>query len=128
MTADPVPLEVVLFGLQPRAKIYVGLGLAVGGGAACVLFWQDGWIVWSMVFAAIVGPALALTGWRELARQRAVDAEISRARAEWRELADGIRSVRRERGNVARWLQERGYREFAVRRWITAELDPGARQ
>ncbi|MBL9079116.1 MAG: hypothetical protein JNL08_16555 [Planctomycetes bacterium] len=74
---------------------------------------------------AVFGFALSLVGIAEHRRALAFAAEVQRARAEWPELADRIRALRRDGGNVARFLQDRGYREFGVRRWITAELDPG---
>ncbi len=120
-------LEAQFLSLSPGKKIVAGLLLGAGGAVACVMLWERGWIAWAAVFAALFGPALALIGLRERARERAVDAEVARARSEWSELEKDINAARRDGGNVARYLQGKGYKEFAVRRWIAAELDPGKR-
>jgi len=122
-----IEIEQQFLNLSGKRKIIAGMLLAVGGIAACIVLWEEGWIAWGAIFAAIFGPALALVGLREQARERAIQAELARARGEWSELADGIRATRREGGNIARYLQGKGYREFVVRRWIAAELDPGNR-
>lgn len=122
-----IEVEQPFLNLSGKHKIIAGLLLAVGGIGACVVLWEEGWIAGGALFAAIFGPALALVGLREQARQRAIEAEFARARGEWSELADGIHTTRREGGNIARYLQGKGYREFVVRRWITAELDPSSR-
>ncbi|MBL8727856.1 MAG: hypothetical protein JNM25_05465 [Planctomycetes bacterium] len=114
-----------LLSLSPKGKMVAGIALGAAGLVACVLLWENGWIAWAAVFAALFGPAIALIGMREHKRARSFDAEVQRARAEWSELKEGIHAARRDGGNVARFLQARGYREFAVRRWIAAELDPG---
>lgn len=106
-------------------KIVGGAVLGIGGVVACVTLWERGWIAWAAVAAALFGPAFAVIGVRERSRERAFDAEIERAQSEWDELKRGIIAARRDGGNVARYLQSKGYREFAVRRWIAAELDPG---
>jgi len=113
--------------LSPKSKLVAGLLLGGGGVVACVMLWERGWIAWGAVLLALFGPALALIGVRELGRERSFNAEVDRARSEWAELERGISAARREGGNVARYLQGKGYREFAVRRWIASELDPGKR-
>ena len=123
---DP-ELEDQLLSLPPTSKIVAGLIVGAAGITACVLLWERGWIAWIAVFAALLGPALAWIGLREQARERAFDAEVAQARADWSELERGIRAARRDGGNVARYIQGKSYREFAVRRWIAAELDPGKR-
>lgn len=120
-------LEDQLLSLSPKTKIIGGLVLGAAGIAACVVLWGRGWCAGGAVVATLLGFALALIGMRERARERAFDAEVERAHSEWSELENGIYAARRSGGNVARYLQDKGYREFAVRRWIAAELDPGKR-
>ena len=120
-------LEDQLLSLTPKNKIRLGLAVGVAGVASCVLLWQRGWVAWVAVAAALLGPTLALIGLRERGRERAFDAEVERARSEWGELERGIQAARRDGGNVARYIQGKGYREFTVRRWIASELDPGKR-
>lgn len=70
----------------------------------------------------LFGTALVGSGIRDQARQRRFDAEVARATAEWSDLARELSLAKRPGKNIARLLQERGYREFAVRRWIVREL------
>lgn len=77
-------LEAQFLSLSPGKKIVVGSILGAGGAVACVMLWERGWIVWAAVLAALFGPTLASIGLHERARERAVDAEVARARAEWR--------------------------------------------
>ena len=120
-------LEEQLLSLSPKSKIVAGAAMGIAGVVACVVLWENGWIAGLAMFAALCGPALAGIGLTEHRRARAFDVEVERARAEWPELERGIQAARRDGGNVARFLLARGYREFAVRRWIAAELDPGKR-
>ena len=122
--SEPI-LEEQLFNLSPKTKIIAGASLGVAGIVACILLWEQGWIAGAAVFAALIGPILAVSGRRELARAQAFDAEVERARGEWSELERGIRAARQAGKSVARFLQDRGYREYHVRSWIAGELDPG---
>lgn len=121
-------LEQQLLGLPPRVKVAVGGVLAIGGGVASVVLWGMGWVVGASIFALAMGMALVLSGRSECARIRAHDAEVERARSEWSELERGAEDALRQGESVVRYLQARGYREFAVRRWIAAELKVDARR
>jgi len=118
---------VQLFNLPPKGKVWGGLLLAAVGGLLMVDLWHRHLIAGVAIFATLLGIALTLTGLRELARERAVAKEVQRARQEWQELEVGARLARANGTGVARFLQARGYREYAVRRWIGQQLDPGAR-
>jgi len=84
--------------------------------------WDRG-IVWcATAFAVVFGLALLGSGWREQRRQEAIDGEVDRARAEWPDLQRDVALALRTGQNIARLLQQRGYREFLVRRWIVREL------
>jgi len=121
-------LEEQLLGLSPRRKVMVGAVLVLGGGVASAVLWGMGWLVGATIFAFVMGVALVLSGSGELARIRAQDAEVEKARLEWSELERGAGDALRHGRSVVRFLQERGYREFAVRRWIVAELGIDARR
>ncbi|MFO1030742.1 MAG: hypothetical protein U1F60_06675 [Planctomycetota bacterium] len=113
--------------LPPKKKIVAGVVMALGGAATCIFLWDRG-IVWGLVvLVAVFGAGLVATGLREQARARAIAAEMSRARAEWGELRLAIAEARRIGKGPVRYLIDRGYREFEVRRWIVRELDPGER-
>lgn len=112
-------LEVQLCNLPPQGKVW--------GGLLIVDLWQRHLIARLAIFATLLGITLTLTGPREMARERAVAKEVQRAQQEWQVLEVGARMARANGTGVARFLQARGCREFAVRRWIAQQLDPGAR-
>ncbi|MCA8944341.1 MAG: hypothetical protein KDB80_17380 [Planctomycetes bacterium] len=118
---EPI-LEEQLLGLPPRTKTIVGIVMAVAGGIACAWLWQRGWLVGVAIFSFVMGVLLAWTGRQELARERAIDREVERARGEWVELERGIAEAQRDGRSVVRYLQQRGYAEYGVRRWIAEEL------
>lgn len=121
-----VLLEEQLFAMSPRARTRAGVLMLVGGAGAIYLMWGMG-VVWcGAVFCVLFGAVLFGSGYRDGKRQAAIDAEVARAESEWHDLKREIELARRAGGNVSRLLQQRGYREFFVRRWILAELDPGA--
>jgi hypothetical protein len=111
-----------LLTLSPKSKCVVGIVLLVGGLAASVILWLRGWIVGWALLAILLGLGLSAVGRRDLLRVRAIEAETSRARREWHELASAVEATRREGKNVARFLQGRGYQVFEVRRWIVQAL------
>jgi len=118
-----VVLEEQLLGLPPFGRCIAGLILLAGGVGAAVAFWQQGLIWYGSWFCVLFGLACAASGLRDLRQQRRIDAEVVRARGEWADLARDLAHCKRTGGNSARMLQERGYREFAVRRWIVRELE-----
>ena len=127
-TLDPMTepiLEEQLLGLPPKAKLGVGIVMAIAGAAACVWLWERGWVAGITIFAAVMGVLLAGVGSKELARERAIDKEVERARGEWAQLEAGAAEARRGGRSFVRFLQDRGYREFSVRRWIAEELESG---
>jgi hypothetical protein len=108
--------------LTPGRRMIAGAIAMVFG--AVMLFAVPGAVIVSgfSVLGILGGLALLLTGRAELLRQRQIDAEVSRARAEWNDLQRDLGHAKRSGQNTARLLQERGYREFAVRRRILKEL------
>jgi hypothetical protein len=115
-------LETQLLSLSPRGRIAFGVIGFVVGAVTTVVLWGQG-LVWGFsLFALVFGPALSATGVRDAARQRRFDGEVARAKAEWADLQRDLALARRTGQNVARLLQQRGYREFAVRQWLAREL------
>ena len=111
-----------LLALAPKAKLGVGVALAVAGAGSGVWLWERGWLAGLPILAFVAGLLTAWTGLQEPARPRAIETEVARARAEWDELRAGVAAAVRDGRSVARYLQQRGYREFGVRRWIADEL------
>lgn len=120
-------LQQHLFGLPTNLRLWVGAVVAVAGAALFVHSWNEGWFVGWWLFFAVLGVALVGNAWGELGRQRRIDAEVTRARGEAERLRRDLAEARRTKGNVARLLQQRGYREYAVRQWIQRELAPPLR-
>lgn len=114
--------EAQLLGLSPSAKIGVGIALALGCGIATVALWESGWVWGLTIFGFCGGLASLGIGWRERQRERAFTAELARAKAEWSELERDLRAARATGGSPTRVLQQRGYREYHIRRWILREL------
>lgn len=116
-------LEEQLWALSPKARIVGGVLLIAFGAGGAVAFWGMGLIWFGSMTCVLLGIAAIGNGVHERKRARAVQAEVDRARAEWEDLERELALVRRTKGNAARMLQDRGYREFHVRRWIVAALD-----
>lgn len=118
---EPI-LEDHLLGLSARTKALIGGPMFVGGAIAVVRLWELGLIVGLSIVVMVMGGLLAWTGRQELARERAIESEVERATGEWEELRRAIEAAERGGASVTRMLQQRGYREFGVRRWIIREL------
>ena len=114
------PLEERLLGLSPKLRVAAGAALLLGGIAVSVALWNEGWIWYGAVSAALFGPVRLFGGLGELRRQAAVADELQRVEAEWPALRQAIADWQRRGDNVTRQLQQRGYREYFVRRWILA--------
>ncbi len=119
---DAPILEEQLLNLSPRARTIAGAIMVPFGITVAVVCWGQGLIWYGSWFCILFGAALAASGVKDQARQRRLDAEVARATAEWSDLARELSLAKRTGKNAARLLQERGYREFAVRRWIAREL------
>ena len=115
-------LEEQLFDLSPRVRAVAGVILVAAGIGGAVALWDLGLVWYGSAFCVLLGLAVGVSGLRDQARQRRVGAEIARAEAEWEDLRRDLALAKRTGKNTARLLQERGYREFAVRRWIVRQL------
>lgn len=111
-----------LGALTPGRRMIAGV-VAIVFGTVLLFAWPGAITVSGLSVLGILGGlALALTGRAELVRQRRFDAEVRRAQAEWGDLQRELGNAERTGRNKVRLLQDRGYREFAVRRWILKEL------
>lgn len=118
-------LEQQLLNLSPRGRVIAGAVMIPFGALAAVAFWHQGMIWFGSLFCVLFGFGLLGSGLRDRARQRRFDAEVERAEREWEVLRQDLARGKQDGKNPARMLQERGYREFAVRRWIVRELGGG---
>ncbi|MCA8954812.1 MAG: hypothetical protein KDC87_01990 [Planctomycetes bacterium] len=109
-----------------NTRILVGICLAIAGTVASITLLDHGLFAVGAVMVVGVGVTLVLSAKRELDVARATRSEVDRAHGEWEELEQGVRRARRNGESVARYLQSMGYRDFAVRRWLAAELGSGA--
>jgi len=108
-------------GALPGSEERLVVGV-IGMAMSLAILLYDGSIVagrlfgWtSLLMIAAVG--LAFTGLQGVRRRNRRTREIKRAVAEWRALRTGLPG----QPSPTRWLLQRGYREFAVRRWIKRE-------
>lgn len=120
------------FGLisDPRLRIAVGAVVIVGsvamGWYSAVV--DDWW--WPRfptgesvaVVSGVFGLWLVCSGLGQLRRDGRTRAELVRARSEWHRLEVAAEKARERGESFARQLQERGYREYFVRRWLLARL------
>jgi len=119
------------FGLisDPKLRIAAGVVVIIGSVA---MGWRaavdDGW--WPRfptgesvaVVSGVLGLWLVCSGLRQMRRDGRIRAELVRARTEWHRLETAAVTARERGESFARELQERGYREYFVRRWVHARL------
>ena len=115
-----------LLGLAPRVKVRVGAILVAGGALVGARLHEYGLIAGVPIMLAAFGVAGIVVGARELRARRAMDFEIAVALDRREELARALAKIVADGGNVARYLQSQGFRDYAVRRWIAAEFGPSA--
>lgn len=123
--AAPPSYEGQLLRLPPRAKLWIGALLAAGSASATRLTLDEGWLFGATLAGLGLGLALLGIGIVELRRRQALELEVARALDERERLTRELVALSASRGNVARHLQARGFRHYAVRRWIAAEFGPG---
>ncbi|MEO0481391.1 MAG: hypothetical protein AAF196_18125 [Planctomycetota bacterium] len=128
---DP-KLEGQLTSLDPRWKIWAGLLLITLGGVLMQALWDSGAFAAAPLVVISLGGASIYVGFDEKKRQDRIDYELGRAKSDWPELRAELVRVHEARAGkgLARFLQDLGYEEFVVRRWIqerfAAELESSA--
>lgn len=76
-----------------------------------------------MLFFACFGVAMMVSGIRQQRHDARVQREIRRAEREWTALLQEAAAARQHGAGTVRLLQQRGYRDFFVRRWLAARLE-----
>lgn len=106
---------------EPGLRIVFGIGLIVLGAMflplprlARVQHWLVGMICFGI---AMIGSAIM-----QLRHEKGVRDELARAQREWPELVAAAENTLRSGGSMARCLQQRGYEQYFVRRWIADTL------
>lgn len=75
-----------------------------------------------MVAVAVFSVCMITSGIRQQLHERRVRREIDRAEAEWPELVREAGAAAARGDGITRLLQQRGYRDYFVRRWLAARL------
>jgi hypothetical protein len=113
---------------RPAMPVADPPGRVVFGGVvvfAAVMVWQIeslARISYWMLFFAGFGVAMMVSGIRQQQHDARVQREIRRAEAEWADLVAEAAGHRQTTGLV-RMLQQRGYRNYFVRRWLEQRLE-----
>ena len=118
-------LGVQVLGLEPLPRL-IGGGLLAGAGLVLVVSSSLGGLLATFPFALLLfGAAIALQAFGDHRRRSRIVAQLARAKAEMPQLREALRE-RRGDANPTQILQQRGYSEFFVRRWILKQLDDTA--
>lgn len=115
-----------VWGRDPRPRMVGGALVAGAGGVMFLSSLLKGLLAAFPVAMLLVGAAIGLQGFGEHRRRRRLAVQMTRAVAELPQLRDAVRSLPRGGANPTQILQQRGYSEFFVRRWILKQLDDTA--
>ncbi len=114
-----------VLGLEPLPRL-IGGGLLVGAGLVLIVSSSLRGLLATFPFALLLfGAAIALQAFGDHRRRSRLAAQLARAKAEMPQLREALRE-RRGGANPTQILQQRGYSEFFVRRWILKQLDDTA--
>ena len=113
-----------IFGLPPMTKIVVGPLLLLSSFGSFAMLQGRVYVHYWFPALMVIGLAALLIGVDELRRKRAMEREVARALERRDELEKALGDLAREGGNVARCLQQEGFRDYVVRRWIALEFVP----
>ena len=75
-----------------------------------------------MLAVAVFSVCMITSGIRQQLHERRVRREIDRAEAEWPELLRDAGALAGRGDGITRLLQQRGYHDYFVRRWLAARL------
>ncbi|MFT4512242.1 MAG: hypothetical protein ACI89X_000141 [Planctomycetota bacterium] len=106
---------------NPTLRILIGL-LMVAGSLGFSGF--NGVVFQWGVFFFVLGLAFGFSGLAQIRRDRRVQRELRRAQVAWVNLRLAAQACSEGGESLARELSKRGYREYFVRRWIVARLQP----
>ena len=115
-----------VLGLEPLPRL-IGGGLLAGAGLVLVVSSSLRGLLATFPFALLLfGAAIALQAFGDQRRRSRLAAQLARAKAELPQLRETMADLRRGGANPTQILQQRGYSEFFVRRWILKQLDDTA--
>lgn len=112
-----------LVSLAPTQRLLGGGLLAVAGVALFVSSQRRGTPAMYPISLLLSGLLVGLLAWGDLRRQRRLERQMARAKAELPVLRQLLTSSPGQGVNPTQLLQQRGYSEFFVRRWILNQLD-----
>lgn len=115
----------------PLPRVVAGLLLFGAGLVLFVSSWLEGFIARLPIGLLLGGLGFAVPALVDLRRHRRLRLQLTRAKAELpalrHQLVDAVAgSGRGSKANPTLLLQQRGYSEFVVRRWILKQLDDTA--
>jgi hypothetical protein len=115
----------------PLPRVIAGLLLFGAGLVLFVASWLDGFIAKLPILLLLGGLGFCVPALGDLRRHRRLRRQLSRAKAELSALRQELAgaAAAQDRGSTANptlLLQQRGYSEFVVRRWILKQLDERA--
>jgi len=124
-TTEPPRFPGASFGIAPRIKLWSGCAIAASGAVAQRWCLDLPWPAGIGIGAVVVGCVVLAIGACELRRQRAFELEVATALDMRDELARDLAELVATGGNPSRFLAAKGFRSYAVRRWIAAGFGPG---
>jgi hypothetical protein len=118
----------MMLGLQPRARVIVGMASIAGGVLLSVLLWNRG-ILWGLpIFFAVAGIIVFFSGLAGLRRQKDRKARIAEIDARKEELLEAMIAEKREGRNPIRWLNDQGFHDAEVRSFLIEAMNERLRR
>lgn len=108
---------------NPVLRLVFGVTMAVGATILILMPVRSQALWWTILFGGM-GIAMVLSAVAQLLRRRFLRNELQRARGEWADLVAASVTARESGESLVRLLQRKGYREYFVRQWLAARLQP----
>ena len=113
----------MMLGLQPRARVIIGMASIAGGVLVTILLWNRG-ILWGWsIFFAVAGIVTFLSGLAGLSAQKRRKARIAELDARTEEFLEAMMAEKREGRNPIRWLNDQGFHDAEVRSFLIEALN-----
>lgn len=108
----------MMLGLEPRARVVVGMASIAGGVLLTVLLWNRG-ILWGLsIFFAFAGIVAFFSGLSGLRKEKERKARIAEIDARKGELLEAMIAEKREGRNPVRWLNDQGFHDAEIRSFL----------
>ncbi len=118
----------MMLGLPPRGRVVAGMASIAGGVLLAVLLWNRG-ILWSLpVFFAFAGTLVFFSSLAGLRREKERKERIAAVAARREELLGAMIAEKREGRNPIRWLNDQGFHDADVRRFLIEAMNERLRQ